>query len=87
MNFSAILNFLSPLISAAAGKFGIVVQILVIIGMFRAVMKVVFTAADQIVAITPGKGDDQVLGDIERSRVYKTASFILDYLCSIKLPK
>ncbi len=82
-----ILAFFSPLLEAAAGKYGWVVTIFVVMGVLRAVMKPIFSIVEAIVVATPGKDDDKFLADMKAHAVYKWIAWILDYLASVKLPK
>ena len=81
-----ILNVLGPVLGALAGKYGVVVQILSLVGTLRLVMKPIVTAAQAITAATPTTKDDAVVAEVVASKWYKGLSFVLDYLASIKLP-
>lgn len=79
----SILEILLPLIS----KYPVVSSILLIVGGLRVVLKPIMVAAKAYVDYTATTSDNEKLAAIESSKLYKTISFVLDYLASIKLPK
>lgn len=82
----AVLSFLQPMIAALAGKYGVVVQILTVIGVMRVIFKPVFAIAHTVTLAIPGDKDDLVLKKVEDSAITKWIGFILDFFGSIKLP-
>lgn len=83
----ALLPLVSPVLEALAGQYGIVAQILVIMGLARACMKPIMVAVQEVVKITPSVNDDAFLAKVIESKTYNTICFVLDYALSIKLPK
>jgi hypothetical protein len=69
-----------------AAKYPVAMAIIVGIGIFRVVFKPIVSLARAIAQVTPGKGDDEFLDQVEASPLYKKVAWIVDYLSSIKLP-
>lgn len=63
-----------------------VLAALALIGTLRLVFKPIMAALDQIVVATESKKDDEVLGKVKSSKIYKGFVFVVDYVASIKLP-
>lgn len=63
------------------------ILVFAVIGVLRVINKPVFSFLRTFVISTRTKRDDLVLDSIERSRVYRALSFVLDWLGSIKLPE
>ena len=82
-----LLAFFAPIIEAYGGQYGVLVQILSILGTLRLVIKPVMALIEVYVLITPSKDDDQLPQKIEASKAYKTIVFLLDWFASIKLKK
>ena len=61
--------------------------ILMVMGALRAIMKPLMELLKVIVKQTPSPKDDAWLSKAMESKFYKTLSFILDWVGSIKLPK
>lgn len=80
-------TYLSPVIEAAAGKYGIVVQLLSVIGVLRIVNKPLFALLQDVANATKTSKDNEILKKIIESKIYKGFSWLADYLGSIKLPK
>ena len=87
MDLEQILQFSQPLIEAIAGKHGSVVQIIVLIGSLRVFLKPLTSLARTYVEFTPGDEDNKKLDKILESKVYKKASYLIDYFASLKLPQ
>jgi hypothetical protein len=83
----AVASFLTPLLEAAAGKYGWVVAVFVVIATLRMINKPLFAIVEAVVSATPGKSDDKFVEDMKNHAVYKWISWVLDYLGSIKLPQ
>lgn len=62
-------------------------QVIFYIGLARLIMKPVMTAVQEIVNLTPSPKDDEFLGVVLNSKIYKTITWALDYVASIKLPQ
>ncbi len=73
-------------ILAWANQYPTVATIIMIIGTLRLIMKPLMSFLHQLVAITPGTGDDQLLDEVEHSQIYTTFMYILDWFASIKPP-
>jgi hypothetical protein len=82
-----ILELLKPLVEVYAGKLGIVVQIISIVGTLRLAVKPVMTLIETVVMITPSESDNNLPDEIRASKAYKMVVFVLDWFASIKLPK
>lgn len=82
-----VLSWLSPILEAAAGKYGIVVQVITVVGSLRLIMKPLSELAKAVVKITPSDSDNKIVEKVLNSKIYKTFNFGLDWLGSIKLPK
>lgn len=78
---------LKSLLESYGGQYGIVVQIVTIIGTARLVFKPIMVAIEQIVSSTPSQEDDKKLEEVKESTWYKYLVFALDWFASIKLPK
>jgi hypothetical protein len=83
----SILSWAKPMLEAAAGSYGVVVQIISVIGVLRLVFKPVMSVVQAVISLTPTLSDDQLLSKILGSKVYKIASYLLDWTASIKLPQ
>jgi hypothetical protein len=91
VDFEIIKPFIEVLISALAGKFGIVVQIMavaapIILGI-KTLTKLIPGLVKIVVDATPSKEDDSLPAKIEEAKWYKALLLILDFLTSIKLKK
>ena len=82
-----LLGLLKPLIELYAGKLGIAVQIISIVGSLRLLLKPIMSVVSTVVLITPSKSDDLLPEKIMEHKAYKMFVFVVDYLASIKLPK
>lgn len=78
-----LIGILIPIIS----KYPIVASILMVVGGLRVVIKPIMSALRSYVEYTDSPNDNVKLDKIESSKLYKTLSYILDYLASVKLPK
>lgn len=61
-----------------------VATVLMLIGTLRLIMKPLMTFLHEFVLATPGTGDDALLDQVEKSKVYTTFMYILDWFTSIK---
>lgn len=82
-----ILDALKPVLEGLAGGWGVAVQVLLVVGVLRVVVKPVMAIAQSVVSLTPSQKDDELVQKILDSKVYKALVFTLDWLASIKLPK
>lgn len=78
--------FLGPLLESLAGKYGIVVQVLTVIGSLRVVFKPLFSFLRAVAGETKTQKDDLFLDKVEGSKIYSSISWALDFIGSIKLP-
>ena len=83
----SILPIFGPILESLAGKYGVLAQILMIMGLARLCMKPLMTSLGEIVKITPSEKDDAFLNKVLASQWYKGICFVLDFVLSIKLPK
>ncbi len=82
-----IFGFLKPMLEAAAGKYGVIVQVVAVIGAMRVVFKPIMAVVQSIVSVTPSPKDDEFLGKLMNHWSYKLVSFLLDWTASVKLPQ
>lgn len=78
---------IAEMILMFVAKYPITFAVLAVIGTMRAVNKPLFALLRAYVLSTASVKDDMVLDQVESSKAYKTISFALDYLASVKLPK
>jgi hypothetical protein len=81
------LKLIEPLIIAYSGKYGVIVQVIAVIGSLRAIMKPIVSAISSYVKSTPKLTDDAKLEKIMNNKVVKFILFLLDWIASIKMPK
>jgi hypothetical protein len=62
-------------------------QVIVVMGMFRLILKPIMVALKAIVDVTPSPKDNELLAQAEGSKAYAILCFVLDYVASIKLPQ
>ncbi len=83
-----LLTFLGPIAEQYLGKLpATVLQVLVLIGALRLVVKPLMVALTAFAKETETPKDDEVLAKIETSKAYKLLLFVLDWLASIKIKK
>lgn len=82
-----LLGFAQPMIEAAAGKYGVIVQIISVIGVMRVVFKPLMTFIQSIVSLTPSVKDDAFMAKVMDHTAYKIVAYFLDWTASIKLPQ
>lgn len=68
-------------------KFPYISGVLLVVGVLRVINKPLFVFLRTFVSATPTPKDDQILDQVETSKAYKTLSFLLDWVGSIKLPQ
>lgn len=78
---------MEALIVQFASSYPHVASVLMIVGILRAINKPLFALFRAYVAATPSDKDNQLLDQVEKSKVYTALVFWLDYLTSIKLTK
>ena len=78
---------MEQLIAELVMRYPSLMAVVVILGIFRAIFKPIVTAYQAYVEATPGKEDDEKFEEIKNSSAYKSISWFVDYLFSIKLPK
>jgi len=76
---------MDELMISIATKYPQALAVLSAIGILRAINKPLFALARSLVSATETKSDDQVLDQVEQSKLYKGFCFLLDYLMSIKI--
>jgi hypothetical protein len=82
-----VLGFLKPLFEAYLGGYGVVVQIVAIIGTARAFMKPIMSFLHEFVVLTPTLKDDEILKKLEDSKIFKVVLYVLDWILSLKFIK
>lgn len=55
------------------------------VGVFRLTFKPLMTFLETVIKATPATGDDAALEKFKSGKIYKSLSFVVDYLLSIKL--
>ena len=78
---------MEQLIAELVMKYPSVMAVVVVLGIFRMVFKPLVTTYQAYVDATPGKEDDERFEEIKSSSAYKSVSWFVDYLLSIKLPQ
>lgn len=68
------------------GKYPSVVMVFTVVGVLRAVFKPIMAVAEKYVEATPTISDDELLGKVKASAIYKGIAWLVDYVSSIKLP-
>lgn len=68
-------------------QYPIFATILMVVGVLRLVMKPLMSFLHEFVLATPGEGDNVLLDKIEKSPIFSTIMYVLDWLASIKFPK
>jgi len=81
------MDVLAGLLAGLVAKYPTIMVVITIMGICRAVFKPLFTFLRAIADATPTAKDNQLLDDIEQSKIVKGLMFVLDYVASIKLSK
>lgn len=81
----ALLSFLQPLVEAYAGKFGVVVQVIAVVGSLRVFIKPLMSLADTYVLFTKTEKDNEFLAKLKENKIYKAVVYVLDWFASIKI--
>lgn len=85
METDLIVQMLGGLWGALLGKYGILVQIVSVIGTARLIFKNVFElVVKPIVKATPSPKDDEAVSKFENNKIYKSIFYFLDLFLSIK---
>jgi hypothetical protein len=79
-------NVFKPILEGLMGQWGVLAQVVMVMGVARAVMKPLCIAAKAVAAATPSAKDDELVAKLEASRVARAIVFVLDYIFSLKLP-
>lgn len=87
MSLETILEAVVQAILGWALQYPTVASVLLVIGTLRLVMKPLMSFLNEVVLIIPGDADNQILKNIETSKVYTIAMYVLDLLTSIKIKK
>jgi hypothetical protein len=61
------------------------VQVLLVVGILRVVIKPLMSIARAVVTLTAGDADDKALDKVEASSIYKGVTYVLDWFTSIKI--
>ena len=78
-------EILAWIIGAIPGGANLIV-ILTLIGTLRTVNKLLFTFLHEAVKATSTQYDDNLLEQLEKSKIYTALAYVLDLVASIKLP-
>lgn len=81
-----ILEALASFIESYAANAPWLVNLIIIMGTFRLIVKPIVTAIEEIVKATPSRKDDEQLDKIKASPAWYWFFFILDWFTSIKIP-
>jgi hypothetical protein len=92
MDIQTILNAMSdfhivPMLVNLVTSYPKIATVFLIMGAARAIMKPLMTLLRTVAEQTPSTKDNELLDQVEKSKVFKTVEFVLDYVASIKLPK
>lgn len=92
MDLQFILNALSdthivPILINIVSSYPKIATLFLVMGAARAIMKPLFTLLRTVADQTPSPKDNELLDQVEKSKVFKTIEFVLDYVASIKLKK
>jgi len=87
MDLEQILSFLRPAIETMAGRYGALLQVLVVMASLRVVFKPLMLLADSLVLVIPGTKDNEFLAKVKAHKAYRMFSFFVDFFASVKLPK
>jgi len=82
------LNFILQLVDlpALSLKYPMLTKVFIVMGVFRVVLKPILALAIKYVDIQPSLEKNEKVMRLLRSPAWKTVSFALDYLFSLKLP-
>lgn len=70
-----------------ASQYPLPASVLMIMGALRMVNKPLFLVLRTIADVTPTLKDNEWLEKVERSKLYVSICFLLDYVASVKLPQ
>lgn len=87
MELELILKAVEPLLAAYAGKLGIMVQVISIIGSLRLAIKPIMSLYSIYIQATPDKSDDLNAEKIQQNKIYKAVVYGLDWIASVKIKK
>lgn len=77
----------TPILELMAGKYGWVGQSFVVITGIMGSLRLFMKPLQTLAKATPWQWDDRMIDKLSNSTIYKGFSWLVDYLCSIKLPK
>ena len=80
------LGWLAALLTGLASKYTWLVAVLSVVGLLRLIVKPMVTIVETVVVWTTTTTDDEWLVRVKGGRVYRLVMWILDWLCSIKVP-
>ena len=80
-----LLAFIQPLIEAYSGQFGIIVQIIAVIGSLRLLIKPFMSMIGAIVLFTKTKKDDAWFSKLQENKIFKAVVYLFDWFASIKI--
>jgi len=80
-----LLAFIQPLIEAYAGQFGIVVQIIAIVGSLRIFIKPIMSLVGTVVLFTKTQSDDVWYAKLQENKIFKGFVYLIDWFASIKI--
>jgi hypothetical protein len=80
------MNDLDALQAALLSYDGPLVKVLLAMSMLRLIFKPLMHYLADYIASTPSHFDDEIYAQVTSSAIYRTLSFALDLLASIKLP-
>ena len=79
-------NVVAPLLGALSGKYGIIMQVISVMGTLRVVFKPLMLGLQFYVTLTPDPSDNVWLSNFMGSKWYAVIQFLIDWVASIKLP-
>jgi len=82
-----LLTFLQPLLEVYGGSQGWLLQAITIVGSLRLMVKPIRDAIHVYVNITPSKKDNEKFEEIEKSKIYKSIMYFIDWFSSVRPKK
>lgn len=67
-------------------QYPVLASVFMVIGVLRAINKPLFAFLHSVADATPTQKDNEILEQVEKSKVYSYISFALDYFASVKMP-
>ena len=79
-------ELLQSFLYALFSQYPVMTTIFAVIGVLRTVNKPLFMLLKAFASATETKRDDEIIVEVESSKVYRAVSFVLDWTLSVKIP-